>query len=75
MPRPFRDPQQSVMMASATSVAKVTKVAENQNGSKDGFTVFVGGSAGRKVRVGWKLLENVSPEDAEKNRRKNNRVL
>ena len=35
-------------------------------GSKDGFTIFVGGSAGRKVRIGWKLVENVSLEDAEK---------
>jgi len=35
-------------------------------GTKDGFTIFVGGSAGRKPRIGWVLAEKVSPEDAEK---------
>jgi len=44
-------------------------------GSKDGFIIFVGGSAGRKVRAGWKLVENVGPEDDEKIVEKNNRVL
>jgi len=35
-------------------------------GTKEGWTIFVGGSAGRKPRIGWKLAENVSSEDAEK---------
>ncbi len=32
-------------------------------GTKDGFTVFVGGSAGRKPRIGWKLTENIKPDE------------
>ncbi len=32
-------------------------------GTKDGFTVFVGGSAGRKPRIGWKLTENITPDE------------
>lgn len=35
-------------------------------GTKDGFKIFVGGSAGRKPRIGWVLAEKVKPEDAEK---------
>lgn len=35
-------------------------------GTKNGYTIFVGGSAGRKPRIGWKLAENVSPEEAER---------
>jgi len=35
-------------------------------GTKDGYTIFVGGSAGRKPRIGYVLAEKVSPEDAEK---------
>jgi dissimilatory sulfite reductase (desulfoviridin) alpha/beta subunit len=35
-------------------------------GTKDGYKIFVGGSAGRKPRIGWVLAEKVSPEDAEK---------
>jgi len=31
-------------------------------GTKDGFTVFVGGSAGRKPRIGWILAEKVDPD-------------
>ncbi len=33
-------------------------------GTKDGFTLFVGGSAGKKPRIGWKVAENVSPDEA-----------
>ena len=32
-------------------------------GTKDGFTVFVGGSAGRKPRIGWKLTENITSDE------------
>ena len=35
-------------------------------GTKDGFKIFAGGSAGRKPRIGWVLAEKVKPEDAEK---------
>mgnify|MGYP000206235110 CR=1 FL=1 len=33
-------------------------------GTKDGFTIFVGGSAGRKPRIGWILAEKVKPDKA-----------
>ncbi len=33
-------------------------------GTKDGFTIFVGGSAGRKPRIGWKLAEKIKPDEA-----------
>ncbi len=33
-------------------------------GTKDGFTIFVGGSAGRKPRIGWVLAEKVEPDKA-----------
>ncbi len=33
-------------------------------GTRDGFTVFVGGSAGRKPRIGWKLAEKIKPDEA-----------
>lgn len=33
-------------------------------GTKDGFTIFVGGSAGRRPRIGWKLAEKVDPDRA-----------
>ncbi len=35
-------------------------------GTKDGFTVFVGGSAGMKPRIGWKLAEKIKPDEAVK---------
>ena len=33
-------------------------------GTKEGFTIFVGGSAGRKPRIGWVLAEKVEPDKA-----------
>jgi len=33
-------------------------------GTKDGFTIFVGGSAGKNPRIGWVLAEKVDPEKA-----------
>ncbi len=35
-------------------------------GTKDGYTIFVGGSAGRKPRIGWKLVEGVGMDEAER---------
>jgi len=35
-------------------------------GTKNGFKIFIGGSAGRKPRIGWILAEDVKPEEAEK---------
>ncbi len=35
-------------------------------GTKDGWTIFVGGSAGRRPRIGWKLFEKVNTEDSVK---------
>ncbi len=35
-------------------------------GKKDGFTLYVGGSAGREPRIGRILAENLSIEEAEK---------
>ncbi len=33
-------------------------------GTENGFTIYVGGSAGRNPRLGWKLAEDVDPERA-----------